>query len=75
MFSLETLREHGRPNHRSYYSKVTKIETVDEYTVRLTMGSPPDREMPLILGLMPIIPKHHYSKDTFEQTTLETRGR
>ena len=72
VFSLETLRQHGRPNHRSYYSKVTKIETVDEFTVRMTMASPPDREMPLILGLMPIIPKHHYNKDTFEETTLET---
>ena len=72
VFSLETLREHGRPNYRSYYSKVEKIETVDQHTVRLTMASPPDREMPLILGLMPVIPKHRYSKDTFELTTLET---
>lgn len=71
VFSLEILRDHGRPNHRSYYKKVTRIETPDDRTVRFILPKPADREMPLILGLMPIIPKHHYSKETFERTTLE----
>lgn len=71
IFSLETLREHGRPNHRTYYSKVTKIERPDERTVKFVLGPELDREMPLILGLMPILPKHILSGRDFEKTTLE----
>ena len=71
VFSLETLRDHGRPNHRSFYKKVMRIETPDEQTVRFVLSQPADREMPLILGLMPILPKHHYNKESFEQTTLK----
>ena len=32
MFSWQLLRDHGRPNHRTYYSKVTKAEVVGERT-------------------------------------------
>ncbi len=70
VFSLETLRDHGRPNHRTYYAKVTKIETPDERTVRMEL-EPGDRELVLILGLMPVLPKHLWEGKDFEQTTLD----
>ena len=71
IFSWETLKEQGRPNHRLYYNKVRKIERPDERTVRFHFDTEtPDRELPLILGLMPIISKAYYARVTFEQTTL-----
>ncbi len=70
VYSLETLRDSGRPNHRTYYSKVTAIETPDNLTIRLTL-EPGDRELALILGLMPVLPKHVFEKRDFEQTTLD----
>ena len=36
IFSMELLREPGRPNHRSYYNKITKAEAKDVATVRVT---------------------------------------
>lgn len=71
LFSHALLRDHGRPNHRTYYSKVTKAEKTGPRTVKFTFSEPRDREMPLIMGLMPILPRHHYSEDTFEKTSLE----
>jgi peptide/nickel transport system substrate-binding protein len=70
IFSLELLREKGRPNHRNYYSKVEKIETIDERTVKLIFKPDVDREMPLIMGLMPVLPKHAVDPEKFEATTL-----
>eukprot|EP00439_Symbiodinium_sp_Y106_P089343 s1_g1879.t1 len=70
IFSLETLRDQGRPNHKYYYSKVAEIIRPDEQTVRFVFGPDGDREMPLIMGLMPIIPKHIYETRTFDETTL-----
>jgi peptide/nickel transport system substrate-binding protein len=70
VYSLKTLREFGRPNHRTYYSKVLKVETPDNLTVKITL-EPGDRELVLILGLMPVLPKHIFEKRDFEQTTLD----
>ena len=71
IFSWETLKEQGRPNHRLYYNKVREIERPDARTVRFLFDTEtPDRELPLILGLMPIISKAYYAHATFEETTL-----
>ncbi|MGL1687283.1 hypothetical protein ACSTI5_00140, partial [Vibrio parahaemolyticus] len=69
LFSFELLREKGRPNHRSYYKKVIKAEQLSARAVRFSFASG-DRELPLILGLMPVLPAHALSVETFEQTSL-----
>ena len=70
LFSWELLRDHGRPNHRQYYSKVAKAEALDPLTVRFDFGGAPDRELPLILGLMPVLPRHAVDAATFEETSM-----
>jgi peptide/nickel transport system substrate-binding protein len=70
IFSFDLLREHGRPNHRQFYGKVAKAELLDPLTVRFDFGGTEDRELPLILGLMPILPKHATDVATFEETTM-----
>jgi peptide/nickel transport system substrate-binding protein len=70
LFSWQLLRDKGRPNHRQYYSKVAKAEALDERTVRFDFGGQADRELPLILGLMPVLPKHAVNPDTFEETSM-----
>jgi len=70
LFSWALLRDKGRPNHRQYYSKVVKAEALDARTVRFDFGGAIDRELPLILGLMPVLPKHAVDIATFEETTM-----
>src|SRR5204862_7162663 len=70
LFSWALLRDKGRPNHRQYYSKVVKAEALDARTVRFDFGGAIDRELPLILGLMPVLPKHAVDVATFEETTM-----
>ena len=70
LFSWALLRDRGRPNHRQYYSKVAKAEATDPLTVRFDFGGANDRELPLILGLMPVLPRHAVDPATFEETTM-----
>jgi peptide/nickel transport system substrate-binding protein len=70
LFSWALLRDRGRPNHRQYYAKVAKAEALDPLTVRFDFGGAPDRELPLILGLMPVLPRHAVDPETFEETTM-----
>ena len=65
VFSWSLLRDHGLPNHRTYYSKVLRAEILDKYTVRFDLAGD-NRELPLILGLMPVLPKHAINVATFE---------
>jgi peptide/nickel transport system substrate-binding protein len=70
LFSWALLRDKGRPNHRQYYAKVAKAEAPDPLTVRFDFGGANDRELPLILGLMPVLPRHAVDPATFEETTM-----
>ncbi|HXX52321.1 MAG TPA: extracellular solute-binding protein [Xanthobacteraceae bacterium] len=70
VFSWQLLRDHGRPNHRTYYSKVEKVEILDPRTVRFDFANAHDRELPLILGLLPVLPKHAIDVQNFENSTL-----
>jgi peptide/nickel transport system substrate-binding protein len=70
VFSLETLRDSGRPNYRNYYGKIKRIETPDERTISLTQDSG-DRELPLIIGLMPVLSKAFWQGKDFAATTLD----
>ncbi|WP_291862018.1 extracellular solute-binding protein [Bradyrhizobium sp.] len=70
LFSWALLRDKGRPNHRQYYSKVAKAEATDSLTVRFDLAGANDRELPLILGLMPVLPKHAVDVATFEETSM-----
>jgi peptide/nickel transport system substrate-binding protein len=70
LFSWQLLRDKGRPNHRLYYAKVGKAEALDRLTVRFDFGGAPDRELPLILALMPVLPKHAVDVATFEETSM-----
>ncbi|MBX3492248.1 MAG: ABC transporter substrate-binding protein [Parvibaculum sp.] len=71
IYSLETLRDKGRPNFNTYYSKVERIERPGPRTVKFVFADDGDREIPLILGLMPIIPKHVYEKRDFDRSGFE----
>ena len=71
IFSWEILRDKGRPNYRTYYAKVAKAEALSERTVRFDLTGADDRELPLILGLMPVLARHAIDPATFEDTTLK----
>jgi peptide/nickel transport system substrate-binding protein len=70
LFSWELLKSHGRPNFRLYYGKVAEAKALDRSTIRFNLGAANDRELPLILGLMPILPKHAVDVARFEETSL-----
>jgi peptide/nickel transport system substrate-binding protein len=70
VFSMETLRDKGLPRFKTYYSKVKSIETPDARTIVMKQESG-DRELPLLLGYMPIIPKHYWKDRKFDATSLD----
>jgi peptide/nickel transport system substrate-binding protein len=70
IFSWQLLKERGQPYHRSNYKSVTSAEVSGPNSVRFTFEDDGNREAPLLIGLMPILPSHRTDPQTFEQTTL-----
>jgi microcin C transport system substrate-binding protein len=71
IFSFDTLKEKGLPFYRAYYKNVIKAEPAGERRVKFTFEETTNRELPLILGQLPILPKHYYEKVEFDKTTLQ----
>ena len=68
--SFEALRDKGRYNYQSYYRKVQRVRLPDRHTITFYSDGH-DRELPLILGLMPVMPRDFAASDRFGRTTLK----
>ena len=71
IFSWRLLKDRGQPYHRANYRSVQSAEESAPGVVRFTFEDDGNREAPLLIGLMPILPSHRIDPETFEQTTLE----
>ena len=70
LFSWQVLKSKGKPNMRIYYSKVTRAEKLNDKRVRFTFVEQDNWELPLILGLMPILSKAYYTNVAFDKSSL-----
>lgn len=70
IFTFNTLRTKGNPLYRNYYGDVIKVVTVGKNGVRFEFKDDSNRELPAILGQLPILSKAYYSKNDFNETLL-----
>src|SRR5512132_548246 len=71
IWTFETLKTKGQPFYRSYYAQVVKVEKVGERKVKFTFGPGDNRELPLIVGQLPVLSKAYWGKRDYEKTTLD----
>ncbi|MBP2295178.1 extracellular solute-binding protein [Azospirillum rugosum] len=71
IWSFETLRDKGHPTYRTYYADVAKAEKTGERTVTFTFRNGNNPELPVIMGQLPVLPKHVFETRDFASTTLE----
>ena len=69
-WSYETLVSKGNPQYRFYYGAVSAATALDPLTVRFDFKESNNRELPLIVGQIPILPKNYWSTRDFSATTL-----
>ena len=71
IWTFETLRTKGQPFFRSYYGSVAKVDKLGDRKVKFSFAPGDNRELPLILGQLPVLSKAYWAKRDFEKTTLE----
>ncbi|MEH7826908.1 extracellular solute-binding protein [Gemmobacter denitrificans] len=70
IWSFETLGTKGAPRYRGSWAKVAKSEITGPRSVKFTFNTA-DRELPLILGLRPVLKKAQWEGKDFTASTLE----
>jgi peptide/nickel transport system substrate-binding protein len=70
-FTFELLRSKGRPQQRDAFSRVRRVSIIDQHTIRFDLDGSNDRELPLTLALMPVLPQHHTDVEKFDEATLD----
>ncbi|MEQ8165241.1 MAG: extracellular solute-binding protein, partial [Alphaproteobacteria bacterium] len=71
IFSFDTLSHKGHPFYRAYYGSVAEAEKLGPHRVRFSFKPGENRELPLILGQLPVLSKAYWTAADFEKTTLE----
>ena len=70
-FSMEMLKSEGHPFYRSYFGNVSQTEILGPHRVKFSFEGGKNRELPLIVGQLPILPKAWWAEREFGKTTLE----
>jgi peptide/nickel transport system substrate-binding protein len=70
LWSFETLGTEGHPRYQTAWTKVASAEATGERTVRFTF-SEEDRELPLILGLRPVLQKAQWEGRDFSESGFD----
>jgi len=71
IWSFEILTTRGDPQYRFYYGSVERLEKLGERRVKFYFKERNNRELPLIVGQIPILPRHYWQIRDFDKTTLE----
>ncbi len=71
LFTFNTLVEKGHPLYRHYYADVAEVVVETPLQVRFDFKHTDNRELPLILGQLQILPKHWWAERDFTKTSLE----
>nr|WP_207464948.1 extracellular solute-binding protein [Paracoccus fontiphilus] len=70
MWSYETLGTQGHPRYHGAWSKVASMEQTGERSLRITF-SEKDRELPMLMGMRPVLKKAQWQGKDFSASSLE----
>ena len=71
IFTFDILKAKGSPNYAFYYHDVLKAEKVGERKVLFTFRDSSNKELPLIVGQLPVLSSKWWASRDFEKVTLE----
>lgn len=72
LFTVDLMKNKGRPVYKRRFDKVVSVDRVGERTLRFSFADGADRELPLLIGgFTPILPRHAVDPDSFDQSSMK----
>lgn len=71
VFSFGILMEKGAPTYQAYYADVADVKAEGKHQVLFTFKPGVNRELVMITGQLPVLPKHFWANRNFDESSLE----
>ncbi len=74
-WTFDTLMTKGHPFFKSYYGDIEKVHIIDDRTIQFTNKNPDNRELPLVIAQMQVLPAHDFddAKKPFDGSGMTIR--
>jgi len=71
VFTFQTLMSKGNPKYKQYYKLVKSAEKVGPNSVKFMFSEKNNRELPVIVSQLPVLPEHWWKTRDFSSPGLE----
>ncbi len=71
VFTFDIIRKDGDPLYKAYYADISQIQALDKQRVKFSFKHRDNPELPLIVGQLPILPKHYWKGRNFNETSTD----
>ena len=71
LWTFNTLMEKGHPFYKYYYSDISEVIKISDNEVKFIFSTSTNKELPLIVGQLPVLPQHYWVDKNFDETTLD----
>ena len=69
-FTVDLLRDYGKPSYKSYIKRIKAVDEPGEQQIRFVFEDGSDRELPLLIGMFPVLPKHAIDPESFSKSGM-----
>lgn len=70
-FTFSVLKEQGNPHYAQYYADVERVDTPDDQTLTFVFKPGSSKELPLILGQLPVLSEKYWQGRDFSLSSLD----
>ena len=71
IWTFNTLMDKGHPFYKYYYGEVNEVIKLTDNKVKFIFSTNTNKELPLIVGQLPVLPQHYWENKNFTETTLD----
>ena len=71
VYTFKLLTEQGKPSYKLYKKQVSQVEALDKHKVKFSFTQANNLQLPLIVGELPVLPKHYWQNKQFDKSSLE----
>lgn len=70
VFTFNKLVSEGHPSYKISFRDVKEVKKINQYVVRFYFKHNRNRDLPILVSSLPILPKHYYENRIFNKTTI-----
>ncbi len=70
VFTFNKLISEGHPSYKMAFRDVKEVKKINAHLVKFFFKNNHNRDLPILVSSLPVLPKHFYTKFDFSKTTL-----